>query len=106
MKWFLVSVGMGSLVLLAGCSKSTDNVSGPSPHALSVLAKADAFDGTADKVVSKCFACNLGMDGKPELSSKAGGYEVHFCNPDCKKSFDADPQKAILAAKIPEPAKK
>jgi hypothetical protein len=110
MKWFLVSVGIGSLVLAAACSKTNSPVGGVvttlPTEALAVLAKADAFDGAADKVVKKCFTCSLGMDGKPDQFTKVGGYEVHFCKPECKKAFDTNPEKAILAGKLPEAAKK
>ena len=66
-----------------------------------MLAKADAVDGKVDKTVSKCAMCALGMDGKAELASEASGYKLHFCNDGCKKTFDKDPTKVILALKIP-----
>ena len=36
------------------------------------------------------------------LKSTVGKYEVHLCSARCKKTFDADPDKAILAAKAAE----
>ena len=66
------------------------------------LADADKFDGTSDKVVSKCASCALGMDGKSEHALEVSGYTLHFCSEDCKTGFEKDTTKAILALKIPE----
>lgn len=66
------------------------------------LAKADLVDGTADKIVSKCPACALKMDGKPEHALQVAGYTLYFCCADCKQGYEKDPTKAILALKIPE----
>ena len=66
------------------------------------LAKADAFDGKTDKVVSKCASCALGMDGKSEHALEVSSYKLHFCSEDCKTGFEKDTTKAILALKIPE----
>ncbi len=38
-----------------------------------VLAKADAVDGTTDKVVGKCLMCGLGMDGKADCAAGRSG---------------------------------
>ena len=73
----------------------------PSEEALGILAKADSFDGAEDKVIAKCLTCALGMAGKVEHASALGPYELHLCSKTCKKSFDADPEKAILTAKLP-----
>jgi YHS domain-containing protein len=67
-----------------------------------MLAKADAFDGTTDKIVSKCVQCALAMDGDPEFATEAFGYTLHFCSAHCKETFEEDTTKAILAMEIPE----
>ncbi len=67
-----------------------------------ILAKADAYDGTTDKVVSMCAACNLGMDGSQEHALATHGYTIHFCSPGCKGKFETDTDKAVLAMKIPD----
>lgn len=66
------------------------------------LTEADKFDGTTDKVVSKCPSCALEKDGKSEQALEVSGYKLHFCSEDCKKGFEKDTTKAILALKIPE----
>ena len=65
------------------------------------LAKADALDGTVDKVVSKCPACGLAMDGKSEHALEVAGYTLHFCSDQCNAKFAKDPTKEVLALKIP-----
>jgi YHS domain-containing protein len=67
-----------------------------------ILAKADAFDGQTDKVVSKCASCALAMDGSPDYSVTAYGYTLHMCSAHCKETFEKDPAKAILAMTFPE----
>ena len=66
------------------------------------LAKADAFDGTEDKIVSKCPTCALAMDGKPEHALEVSGYTLHFCAAGCKEAFAKDITKSILDMEIPE----
>ena len=66
------------------------------------LTEADKFDGTIDKVVSKCPSCALEKDGKSEQALEVSGYKLHFCSEDCKTGFEKDTTKAILALKIPE----
>ncbi len=66
------------------------------------LTEADKFYGTNDKVVSKCPSCALEKDGKSEQAMEVAGYKLHFCSEDCKKGFEKDTTKAILALKIPE----
>ena len=68
---------------------------------ITVLEKADAFDGKVDKTVFKCAKCNLGMDGKPENVIVYSGYTLQFCSPGCKKEFEADVKKAVMAMNIP-----
>ncbi len=74
----------------------------PTAGVTAMLAKADAVDGKTDKVVSKCPGCGLAMDGDPAHASTVGDYKVHLCSADCKKAFDGDPSKVVLALEIPE----
>ncbi len=77
----------------------------PSAASLAILAKADARDGSVDKVVSKCVTCRLVMEGSPEYSVNYGGYAVHLCSEECKKAFSEDPEKALQALSFPEEKK-
>ncbi len=61
----------------------------------SVLAKADAHDGTVDKVVSECGGCGLGMQGDPAHAARHAGYELHFCAEGCLQRFEADPEAGV-----------
>ena len=93
------------IVILAGCGKDeagkepAAGTPGLSEASLAALAKADAADGTTDKIVSKCPTCMLAMDGKAEFSATCGDYTVHLCSEHCKESFTKDPNKAL--AKLP-----
>ena len=97
---------------LCGCTPTEDDTAppkdsaktptGPSAEVLAALAKADGADGKTDKVVSKCVTCALAMDGKADHAATVGDYKVHLCSDDCKKKFDTDPDKALLALKVPE----
>ena len=73
----------------------------PSQEALVILAKADALDGSEDKVVSNCLVCSLRMAGNVEHTSKFGLYDLHLCSVGCKKRFDADPERAVLTVSLP-----
>ncbi len=64
------------------------------------LAQADAADGQADQVVSKCVACGLAMNGKAAHAATVEGYTVQLCSSDCKRFFEKDPGK-ILSALTP-----
>lgn len=66
-----------------------------------VLAKADALDGQADKVVSLCASCALGMAGSEEHSLHVGPYTMYFCADHCKQAFSEDVSKSVLAMKLP-----
>ena len=66
------------------------------------LAAADAYDGTTDKVVSKCPICGLGMDGSSEHALEFSGYTLHFCTATCKQEFETHPTETILALQVPE----
>ena len=52
----------------------------PDPKAVAdKLAKADAADGSVDKVVSKCLGCGLAMNGKRDRRHNRG-FTLHFCS--------------------------
>jgi hypothetical protein len=54
----------------------------------SVLAAADAHDGTVDHVVSDCASCGLGMPGDAAHAVRVGEYQVHMCSDSCKTLFE------------------
>jgi len=66
------------------------------------LAKADLLDGTADKIVTRCASCALGMDGTAEHALKVLDYTLHFCTPGCAQRFGENLTESVLAMKIPE----
>jgi YHS domain-containing protein len=43
------------------------------------------------------------MAGKADHTSQFGPYALHLCSKACKKSFDADPEQAVLNTKLPAP---
>lgn len=106
-----LSVVLTCAVFAAGCEKKsepTSNTAAPSATAqpataelIVVMEKADAADGKKDKVVSKCTMCGLGMDGQGKFVSTAHEYQFHFCSEPCRNSFSKDPDKALMALKIP-----
>jgi len=103
--WMACWVGAAFIIGVGGCKKEQTPEKGQGDVKAQVaakLARADGVDGTVDKVVSKCAGCSLHMDGKPEFSIRVAGYEMDFCGEDCKKTFEEDPNKAILALKIDE----
>lgn len=65
-----------------------------------ILAKADAADGTVDKIVSKCAGCGLGMAGLPEHSADCHGYTLHLCSAHCKESYEKNGDAMITALPI------
>jgi hypothetical protein len=65
------------------------------------LATADAADGKTDKVVEKCIGCSLGMSGDSKFTSTLGDYRLQFCSAGCKKEYDTDPEKALVALRAP-----
>jgi hypothetical protein len=66
-----------------------------------LLEKADAADGTTDKVVSNCVTCGLKMAGSADNAAKVGDYEIHLCSANCLGSFNEDPEKALAALDLP-----
>ena len=102
---FSALLAIGAFTLLLGCDKKPALPTGPTPvsaPALAALATADAFDGKKDKVVSKCAGCALHMDGKAELTLPVQDFAMHFCSQKCLDRFKADPDKEILAMKLPK----
>lgn len=71
------------------------------PEMAAILAKADALDGQADKIVSRCASCALGMDGSKEHSLHVGEYTMCFCREDCLQAFSKDVAKSVLGLKVP-----
>lgn len=100
----------GMLILPSGCEKSepakatrsaTGGVASGQPEVEAKLASADALDGKVDKVISRCAACALGMDGSSEHALETHGYTMHFCSSHCRDGFAENPDKAILGMKVP-----
>ncbi|MBN1514141.1 MAG: hypothetical protein JXB13_19140 [Phycisphaerae bacterium] len=71
-------------------------------EAVAILARADALDGAEDKVITKCAACGLAMDGNDENIIVVEGYTMKFCSPKCKEKFEKEPLKAVLAMEFPD----
>jgi len=98
---------MLGLLLLAACGRTEKVIDAqkaarpatPTAAALAALAKADAADGTADKVVSKCVVCSLAMDGSPDYAATYGEYAVHLCSKECREAFLKDPEGILAALK-------
>ncbi len=42
------------------------------------------------------------MDGKPEYTVNANGYEAHFCSKACCDLFQKNPEEVIATTEIPE----
>lgn len=98
----LVVVGLTlPLLMSGGCKKDATAEKG---DVLAKLAKADALDGTTDKIVAKCSGCALRMDGSNEHVTALSGYKLNFCTAKCKKEFSKDTIKSVLAMTIPKVA--
>ena len=61
------------------------------------LAYADQFDGTEDRIVSKCVTCQLHMAGSADFAVHADEYTVQLCSDHCRESFAKDPVTIALA---------
>jgi hypothetical protein len=96
----IACVATAGFLAVAGCSKK-EEAKASTVDIEARLAKADALDGKVDKVVAKCGNCALGMEGKSMYSLKTHGFEMQFCAEGCQREFQKDPDKAILAMKIP-----
>ena len=96
-------------VVLTACDRQTKPPPEPAPAASPLpglqltdelrarLAAADAADGKTDHVIEKCVSCRLQMAGKPEFTSTVADYRVQLCSAGCKKAFESDPGKLLLA---------
>jgi hypothetical protein len=73
-----------------------------SPAATTMLARADAMDGTADHVVSLCSGCGLGMQGDAAYTLEAGEFSMHFCSDSCLDHFAEHTEEAIAALDLPD----
>ncbi|MFC2173981.1 hypothetical protein ACFLU6_15365 [Acidobacteriota bacterium] len=111
-KFLLLILALAALGLIAGCSRQAQEQSQGEEKKLQLrsvddaevrakLAKADLVDGTADKVVTKCGACALNMEGSHEHTASVSGYTLQFCSAHCKDSFTKDVNKSILALNLP-----
>jgi hypothetical protein len=89
---------------LSACEKSTPapEVSTSSSDTAALLAEADALDGSVDKIVHRCYVCNLGMDGKDTLAVEHAGYTAHLCSERCKQEFASDAEAIIAKTKVPK----
>jgi YHS domain-containing protein len=99
-----VVAGLGMALTLA-CKKDAPPVAAAptmSPAEVEAkLAKADAYDGTTDKILSKCLTCGLGMAGKSDFSYMHHGYTLHFCSVECRTVFAKDSAKAVANLEVP-----
>lgn len=94
------------LLSTAGCCKNKPQ--GPvtlAAHTKTCLAQSDLADGKADKVVVKCPACALSMDGDPHHSAQIGGYTVHSCSADCNQALVDDPNLVFSSLPCDAPKK-
>ncbi len=92
--WFVCATVIG-VTSIGACADK-----GPPPVTLqpaeeSILAQADAVDGTADKVVANCAGCQLQMAGKAEHALTVGSYAMRFCSGNCKTRFGEDMHASI-----------
>ncbi|QDT06873.1 hypothetical protein K227x_52950 [Rubripirellula lacrimiformis] len=95
-----------ALPLTMGCGDSGENAASPEVPAatLASLKQADLLDGKEDHVISKCYVCSLGMDGKPEFAVEQYGYTAHLCSEGCKSHFEDSADEVIASTTIPVPA--
>jgi hypothetical protein len=102
-----IACGGGESVESEVAAEPTDQPAEPQAAAaemtlVEMLAAADLVDGTADHVVSRCAACNLGMQGSADHAVQIGEYELHFCSEGCAKPFAESPEQAVMAMVLPE----
>ncbi len=68
---------------------------------VSKLEAADLLDGAADKTISKCYVCGLGMNGSPEHAAEYEGYTAHLCSEHCQEMFSEDPESIVSSTDVP-----
>ncbi len=106
--FFLATLTLSVAVL--GCGQNTETATTVAPTTaepaseatLVALHKADLLDGSEDHVISKCYVCELGMDGNKEITCEVHGYTAHLCSEGCRTHFEASPDDVIASTKIPE----
>jgi len=69
--------------------------------AASMLARADAMDGSEDHVVALCAGCALGMAGDATTTLEAGDFSMHFCSDSCLDYFAENTEEAIASLDLP-----
>lgn len=74
----------------------------PTADTLAKLAAADRLDGTEDKIVTLCPACQLHMHGKAQFSCQVGEYLVHGCSASCRDRVARDPNGLFAGIDVPE----
>ena len=95
-----------AILTLAGCQPTEVSTSGagttPVSHKIEVatdlnprLAAADASDGTEDRIISKCYSCQLAMKGKEEIATQVNDFTVYFCSENCRTMFEGEAAKVI-----------
>lgn len=67
----------------------------------SKLSAADKLDGKEDRIVDRCFVCELGMDGSPDHTVRFQDYEVHLCSEHCRSHFKEHAEQVVTQTKIP-----
>ncbi len=100
---YLTVLGIAA-AFVVGCDKKEEQTPtdpGSTEAVVAKLAKADAVDGKTDKVISKCAACALSMDGSAEHALTLHEYKMHFCSAGCKTKFEKEGDKAIMSMKMP-----
>lgn len=100
--FILVAVGCRPETKTPAAAPPDTSAAAANPQVLAKLAKADAYDGTVDKVVHHCAGCSLHMDGSEKHELTVGDYKMYFCSDRCLASFGKDAEKNILALAIPE----
>lgn len=88
-----------SVLLLGACKKDEAPKELTPDEKAQVQAKlvaADKADGTEDKIVGKCAACALRMDGKDAHAFKYEGYTMRFCAERCLDICKKDPAALIM----------
>ncbi len=85
-----------------GCSRKGADKPVDAKQVEAQLVKADAYDGTEDKIVASCANCRFGMDGTDSHVVEAHGYKMHFCSDSCRKAFATDTDAKIVAMVVPE----
>ena len=103
MRKLLLCLGLSAGLLLAtGCPSDAGSSAPPkplSPAGVAKLVAADKADGKEDKVVVKCPACMLKMDGHEKHARTLEGYTVYSCHSACADALMADPE--ALLARLP-----